>query len=201
MRRTSDWKLIDYYDYDLQNTYSYSDFGAGVVIGEVSSSVWNSGDDDYNDTLNITVNITFTNDGNYEISTGLVQNQSGAWITGSHSESQLYTSGLHQVELSFSGVQIYKRGLNGPYLVSYISVSKSGCGEIARETDVHITDSYSYTDFDPPAVSEEDASLTGNYSSYVVDSGGENGAGSGCAPTGAHSDRESGREGTCSAGH
>ena len=34
MSRVSDWKLIDFYDYALQDEYNASDFGASVVIGD-----------------------------------------------------------------------------------------------------------------------------------------------------------------------
>ncbi|GAH07968.1 unnamed protein product, partial [marine sediment metagenome] len=52
--------------------------------------------------------------------------------------------------------------------MSFISISKGGIGEIARETNVHLTNDYDYTDFTHPD-SNNSANLTGTYSSYAVD--------------------------------
>ncbi|MBE3137916.1 MAG: PGF-pre-PGF domain-containing protein [Thermoplasmata archaeon] len=161
MIRTSDGRLIDYNVTTLNGTYYYTDFSSGVQIdaSSAASSVWDQDDDGYYDTLNVTVDITF-NAGDYEITAGLT-NQTGTWITGAQIENETY-SGLQTINIPFSGTDIYTKGLNGPYVVSFVSVSRPGSGEVARENNVNTTDDYSYTVFEHPDAS---ANLTGTYSS------------------------------------
>lgn len=169
VRRTSDWDLMDYGDYALNNTYSASDFGAGVEINtsSVVSSVWNSDGDDYNNSLNVTVNVTFNTAGNYKAFAGLVD-QNGTWIVGAFAPQSSY-SGLQQVNFSFDGLTIYMRGLDGPYTVKFISVAKADGTEVAHENNVHTTASYDADIFEHPDGTMPVANLTGSYSSYVKD--------------------------------
>ena len=170
MRRTSDWKLIADYDYDLQGSYGVDNFNAGIDIDTamINSSVWDSDGDGYNNSLNVTVSIAFDTGGIYEINAGLRDNATGTWITGTSISHTSYSSDPQTITLSFDGLKIYSKGKNGPYLVSFISVSKEGIGEIAREINVHVTDDYEYTDFQHPNSSKR-ANLTGTYSSYAAD--------------------------------
>ena len=163
MRRTSDWRLMDYNITTLDGTYNYNDFSSGVTIdtGTITSSAENyTGGTGY-DSLNVTVNITFASEDIYQISAGLT-NQSGIWITGTTINPTTYTAGAHEIILPFNGIDIYTRGMNGPYVVAFISISKNGTGEVAWENNVHTTDAYSYIEFEHPDAS---ANLTGTYSS------------------------------------
>ncbi len=175
MRRTSDWKLIDNFDYELQGTYNASDFGASVSINtsNISSDVWDSDGDGYNNSLNITFNVTFSSAGEYELFGGL-KDQSGTKITGAKIDETSYDARTYELTLAFDGLTIYNKGLNGPYDVSFIAVSKQGTGEVARVTDVHTTEAYSYDRFEHAvAGSEEEATLMGNYSSFASNTTGD----------------------------
>ncbi len=172
MRKTSNWKLMDSLVKGLDNSYNYDDFGANVVINtsSVYSTVWDDpGDaDGYNDSLNFSVNITFSTAGSYKISAGL-KDQNGTWITGTDLGLDFY-SGLETINLSFSGLKIYMKGLNGPYTLSFISVAKSDGMEIAKAKNAHTTVAYDYDIFEHPSGTMEQATFTGTYSSYAWDS-------------------------------
>ena len=111
----------------LTGIYSYNDFSVGVTI---NTETITSSAEDYTggagyDSLTVSVNITFESEDIYEISAGLT-NQSGNWITGSSVNPTTYTAGLHQIILTFKGIDIYSKGIDGPYVVAFISVSKNG---------------------------------------------------------------------------
>jgi PGF-pre-PGF domain-containing protein len=165
MRRTSDWRLMDSNTtiLDGAGTYNYNDFSSGVTIdtGTITSSAENYTEGAGYDSLNVTVNITFASENIYEISAGLT-NLTGVWITGAFVNPTSYTAGEHEITLPFNGIDICSKGINGPYVVAFISVSKNGTGEIARENNVHTTNAYSYTEFEHP---DAGANLTGTYSS------------------------------------
>ncbi len=168
VRKISNWDLVGYGEYALSNTYSASDFGADVEIdtSSVASSVWNSDADDYNNSLNVTVNVTFAA-GNYTAFAGLVD-QNGTWIAGAFSPTDSY-SGLQQVNFLFDGLTIYMLDLDGPYTVRFISIAKEDGFEVAREKNVHTTASYNADIFEHPDGIIPYANLTGAYSSYVED--------------------------------
>ncbi len=175
LRTTSDWELIDSNNYDLDGTYLYTDFGASVTIGElILSGTPNYDGDDYYDALNISANITFSSDSTqYQISASL-RDQNGSWITGVNIPATTYSSGVNSVSLSFDGYDIYAKGLNGQYTVSYVSVLQSDVGEIARKTNAFTTtSSYDSSEFEHPD-GNEDGYIVGNYSSYAYDSDGDN---------------------------
>ena len=163
MRRTSDWRLMDSNTTTLAGTYNFNDFSSGVTIdtGTITSLAENyTGGAGY-DSLNVTVNITFASENIYKISAGLT-NLTGVWITGAFVDPTNYTAGSHEIILPFNGIDIYSKGINGPYVVAFISVSKNGTGEIFRQNNVDTTDAYSYTAFEHPDAS---VNLTGAYSS------------------------------------
>ncbi len=170
MRRTSDGALIDFCEYDLQGTYTADDFGLDISIdgSSIVATVWDADSDGYNDSLNITVNITLS--GDYEISAGLRDNATRTWITGDYIPFPFDPySGTTEITLHFDGMKIFKSGKNGPYVVSFIALSKSGIGEVLRETNVFVTSGYQYTDFQHPDVTDEDANFTGTYASTIED--------------------------------
>lgn len=168
MRRMSDWKLIDDDEYALQGEYAASDFGAAVEIhtDTISCDVWDEDGNGYNDSLNITVDVSFDTSGTYELSAGL-RAQSGEWIIGT-TISPTHYSGLEEITLSFDGLKIYKKGVDGNYSVSYIAISREESGEIARETNIFTTPAYLASNFEHPDINEPDGEIIGNYSSYVV---------------------------------
>jgi len=168
MRRTSDMELVDSGEFDLVNSYTYSDFGASVSIGEVTfGGVHDSSDNGY-DYLSILANVTFNTAGSYSLSAALVD-PNGSYITGKNIPSDSYSTGVSQINFSFDGLKIYSKKLNGPYTVSYISVSKSDIGEITRTTNAYTTTSYLYSQFEHNS-SAADGYIVGNYSSSVIDS-------------------------------
>ncbi|MBU1940931.1 MAG: fibronectin type III domain-containing protein, partial [Candidatus Thermoplasmatota archaeon] len=168
MRRTSDWKIIDSYDYDLSGFYNAADYGSSISFdtNSVTSMVWDGDDDGLNDTLNVTIDIEFDS-GIYELTAGLRDTTTDTFITKKFIEPIAY-DGLESITFSFDGLKIYTKELDGPYKVSFISVAKQHVGEIARITNVHTTTAYPYTCFEHPLGTEEDASLTGDYSSYAI---------------------------------
>lgn len=173
LRTTSNWELIESNTASLDGTYSYDDFDSSVSIGEVlCTGLYDSdpGENDGNESLNFTANITFA-EGTYQISAGLVD-PNGTFICGKNLPSDTYETGIVTVNITFDGFKIYSKGLNGPYTVSYISVSTMDSGEIARETDVNTTDYYSYTQFEH-YTDAEDGFIVGNYSSYALNWSGD----------------------------
>lgn len=169
MRRTSDNKLMDYETFNLNNTYSTSYFGASVSIDDVTLGGLPDNDNDSQyDSLNISVNITFSTADYYEISAGLVD-QNGTWITGKNIPSTYYPV-EDTVFINFDGLKIYMKGLDGPYTISFISIVKQGVGEVARSTNAFVTSAYDSGDFEHPDGITEDGTIEGNYSSYALDS-------------------------------
>jgi len=177
MRRTSDWTIIDTRLDDLEGTYSYSDFGAGVSFGTVSLGEVEDYDEPgeegygYYDVLNITADITFNNQGTYEISAGLVD-RNGSFIAGKNIPSTTYNIDTYPITFSFDGLKIYSKKLDGPYTISFISIFEPGVGEIARATNAFTTPPYSYNEFEH-YTNVADGFLNTNYSSSVLDSDGD----------------------------
>jgi hypothetical protein len=135
-------------------TYTYSMFEHGPNTLE-SDSYTDQGidvdaDDDY-DYLRVALGINLASDGEYRVQATL-KDSLGEKVTDLIQDFNLL-AGSQTVNLDFSGGDIYKHGVDGPYQVSSVSLFDDGGGLLDYQPVAHTTGSYASTDFSPPLVS------------------------------------------------
>lgn len=149
----------------VTSAYSYTDFQKPKayftnIFLDYGTDV---DDDSYYDYLTIEAEVYVKTPGNYTI-LGWLEDD----MTSAHSYEYL-NAGTQQITLNFDGTAIYRSGEDGPYLLSHIAILDEDSTVVDSVSDVYMTASYSYTDFQRPTAFFQDV-----YSDYGVDTN-ENG--------------------------
>lgn len=149
LSNVSTWDEVTYTEY-ITESYQKSDFpDAGISIKSVGSD--NTGD--YL-RVNLTVNVTDGNAGEYELHGGVhwVETLYGweewRFITGTGTPVQL-SVGEYNVSLNFSGGDIYSSGQNGPYMIWLGIENRSTWQQMAH---AEYEANYNYDDFNSPTL-------------------------------------------------
>jgi len=145
------WDLISS-DTHVTQSYSHTDFDPSSSFAPPHSDYGldTDGNGTY-DHLVVDVQVDVQNAGWYRVEGELRKGWS--WIDWTSNYTYLDT-GLQTVGLWFDGEDIYDSGEDGPYNVT-LSLEDDNWNNL--DTDNHITQSYSYTDFDAPPTQAPDA--------------------------------------------
>lgn len=131
------------------NHYSYTDFEEAQpeAVFNLSAPI---NDTNISGNLVISLNITVHENGEFQIYGELYNNDTTVFITYAINNETLSID-EHRINLIFNGSMINESGIDGPYELGYLRLSiKDNDGnwvEIQTEKDVHITSSYSHSDF------------------------------------------------------
>lgn len=148
--------------------YAASQFAPPLVT--ITGGIFDEGiDTDGNgrfDSLLVALNLQVRKAGTFTVRAWLA-NPGGEVITWAEVQKTL-NPGAGAIALSFSGVEINRSQLDGPYTVSYATVAPDSFEVIFSGTDLYTTRAYGFSQFEeaePPLVT-----ATGNYSESTIDS-------------------------------
>ena len=151
---TSFYYFTDFDKPPADLTGSYSDYG---IDGD--------GDGKY-EYLVIDIGIKVNEAGEYGM-WGYLQDSTNHRITKIWN-STYFEQGLHTLTLRFNGYEIYKEGIDGPFMLDYVFYQWIEEWDIIDSgEEVYSTSFYYYTDFDKPPID-----FTGAYADYGVDTDG-----------------------------
>ena len=165
-----DWNMLGHRDYAYTTSY-YSFTAFDVPPADITGSYSNygidtDGDGKYN-CLAIDVWVNTKEAGIYEVY-GRLEDSGGQSITSDRAGAYL-SKGLQKITLKFSGYDIYKKGVNGPFSLDYVDLDdEEGNREVDHRHNAYTTSFYYYMDFDKPP-----ADLTGSYSECGIDADGD----------------------------
>ncbi|UCE73404.1 MAG: Ig-like domain-containing protein [Methanomassiliicoccales archaeon] len=140
-----------WYDSDTHTTdsYSWGDFqNPPAFVPSHSDHGLDTDSDTFFNYLVVNVSVNITSAGDYGI-IGDLYNQSGTDFITYTKNTTYRDTGIQIVKLYFTGKDIQKSDIDGPYLVElYLD---DGEGDLL-DTDNYITGTYAYDQFQPPAV-------------------------------------------------
>lgn len=151
-----DSTLVDYRPFNT-SFYNYMEFqGICIEITNISDHGEDINGDSLFDYLIIQLESNIVRDGNFGIEGSLYVNDT---FIDSATNYTYLNQGLHEINLSFDGLKIRKKKLDGPYVLDLIISDKN-----YREDIEYNTSFYSFTRFDLPA-----SRFTNNYFDYGID--------------------------------
>ena len=123
--------------------------GSATFSPPHADSVSDTDGDGYYDYLIVNVNLNVVTAGSFYVYGGLYDSAGVTYVASASSGTVTLATGPQTVELKFSGADIYKSGVSGPYRVS-LSLYDANWNWLGGDT--HTTGTYAYTEFQPPAV-------------------------------------------------
>jgi hypothetical protein len=161
----SGWNEIEE-KWDVYSTanYAYTNFDTPPIDltgAYVDYGVDTDGNGKY-DYLAIDIGVNVKEAGTYSVSGTLYDNEN-EYITNDWAEVELST-GLQKLTLKFDGYKIYRKGIDGPFLLQYVALSDEW-NRADYKYDAYVTSYYNYTEFD--------RKITGEFNDYGVDTDGD----------------------------
>ncbi len=139
--------VIDFL-HEAYNTsaYNYTEFEKPLVefTGNFSDYGVDEDSDGLYDYLVIEMEINVNEPGNYSGVFWLYANETAIVKT---SDSSYFDAGIQTINLGFDGLEIYEKGINGPYTLTHITLHDENGSLIDYGWDVYNTSAYNYTQF------------------------------------------------------
>jgi len=162
LRRSGEWMELDHLSNESKNTYSTSNFSSsfGANIEEVNDSGYNSTGDEKYEYLNVTVEVNFTQTGNYELWCDLSKESeyNWYWIDWKNEYITITSPETRNVTLQFSGERISSVGYDGPYKFYMELMNLDNWKRLDRYNGE--TESYSASDFIGSSVEFNDSTIS-----------------------------------------
>ena len=153
-------KLID--RSDVTSSYDYETFAKTSYFKQFNDTKYDI-TNNISKYLQMNFTINFKSTGTYTIEARLYDLYRN-YIANVSKTQSITSTGIQSVLVNINGTDIYKSGYDGPYLLSYAKLIKSG-QTIDFITEPHITEQYYYDDFKKPQL----ADLTINITSVTFD--------------------------------
>ena len=149
--------------------YSFDEFDppkAELVTITRDYGVDEDGDGKFNKLI-LETEIQVNEPGDYNSNVNLFSQNGENYITQADSGFHYLEEGIHLINLTAEGLEIYDEGENGPYNTEWFEINEWGEGDVFESEFYYETYPYNYTDFDEPG-----AVIIGNYQDYGVDENG-----------------------------
>lgn len=153
------------------SAYQYTAFEEAVASfsGSYSDNGRDTDGDGLYNNLRVEVGVDAVEEGDYGV-VGWLSDSQGNDIAWASSKAFLST-GSGMMSLDFSGMKIYKHGIDGPYLLRYVVLKDASDILVDSQSNAYTTSFYKFTDFQKPE--EPLIALTGNYTDYGTDTDGD----------------------------
>ncbi|MFH1101550.1 MAG: PGF-pre-PGF domain-containing protein [Methanobacteriota archaeon] len=154
LRDANTWSLLDTIGSYDTGSYMYTNFqqpGASMDENGITDIGNDSNSNGYYDTLDITIPVSVSTEGDYEISGDLHQDIGGwYWLGWESTGLMTLPEGTSNITLQFDGIQIRSAAVNGPYQ-AHIELRDDSWNQLDR-VDRYMTAQYSYTEFEQAGI-------------------------------------------------